>query len=436
MEGILFAVAFLPVLLLAAIRRGLFSATFLVSFHLFLGFGIRTLYLMTPAGGRDILAPWILASRELPVLEVALLIAMYSGLVIFGLLKGQVGANKNSDLLRLQATVGGFSRVLILACLALIAFLLLASQFFGGLESYARILATRSSEAVAGFGYAGILFDLSVVSVVSLYYLHLCTSPKRSRNWLMMVVVLGTAALLFVGGGRGNLIQYFLSLLIIRLSIVRGSIRKYVLLAVLPLLVGAVIIVGLSVRIAAQYNISYSEAQSRTMADVTSVILAPFALTDHLMISKKFVAVHGHDFGYQYLTNLVKPVPRSVWPDKPVPQPIQVRRTFWGDDFGGIPPGVFGEAYIAFGRVGIGLATLCLGLLALRLDRLQLAGLRDPSFLPVYSLLVPYVAFNLVRGGVDIAFTRIAIILASFLLVRLVVHKRVVIGSVQIGKVK
>lgn len=407
---------------------GVYSASFLLSVHLFLGIAVRSLYLITVRPDQvDILAPWLLRPDDIPFGELVLFLGAF---IAVWLLLGARGRIRNARYLPAFSRVPDpdsrrVAKVWVLFILSLAAFYAAAISNYGGLVNYLFIVSSRVSEAVAGFSYYALFADLAVVASAFLYYYYRRTPPTIARRVAITIAVASILAFLFSQGGRGNLIQYVITLLIISHAASRKRKQRPIGALVGALAVAVLVtVVGLSVRLSTQENVSYLEAQQKVVENLAASTLAPFAMVDSYMIARELVFSRGHDYGYQFLTNVVKPIPRTVWPDKPVPLAIQIREAFWGDTLGGIPPGYIGEGYIAFGLAGVVLFGAVLAILARLVDGWYRGAKYDPRYALLYAILAPYFAFNLVRGGTDIGFVRMIIVTAAFLLVRWVIRAR------------
>jgi oligosaccharide repeat unit polymerase len=80
--------------------------------------------------------------------------------------------------------------------------------------------------------------------------------------------------------------------------------------------------------------------------------------------------------GFTYVTQLVNPIPRAIWPDKPVADAgLILARAYGAVDADGEPtmtisPGFLGEAVLNFGLVGILIVPLAAGVIVRAWDRL------------------------------------------------------------------
>lgn len=84
-----------------------------------------------------------------------------------------------------------------------------------------------------------------------------------------------------------------------------------------------------------------------TMTRYTTDLYAPYPIVEKVPHSV------GYLFGTSYLSILAAPIPRSIWPSKPVGVGTKVAADFFGQPLNNIPPRVVGEAYWNLGVVGV-----------------------------------------------------------------------------------
>jgi oligosaccharide repeat unit polymerase len=104
------------------------------------------------------------------------------------------------------------------------------------------------------------------------------------------------------------------------------------------------------------------------------------------------IRAHGEglpsEYGLTYFTQLVNPIPRAIWPGKPVADAgLILARAYGAVDRNGEPtmttsPGFLGEAYLNFGFVGLLIIPAAAGLIVRAWDRLlSTASISLPAFL-------------------------------------------------------
>lgn len=116
-------------------------------------------------------------------------------------------------------------------------------------------------------------------------------------------------------------------------------------------------------------------------------------------------------YGSTFLNYLVAPIPRSVWPDKPIiDSGVGVGTAIYGTDGTSIPPGLVGEAYWAFGILGVVTgAPIFGGIIRVLTDRLLASALQDPGYAVVYGGALFTMAGTALGGSVGNALLNAAL---------------------------
>ncbi|MBW8466727.1 MAG: oligosaccharide repeat unit polymerase [Thiobacillus sp.] len=408
---------FLFILPFSYARFGILSAQFLILVHLFLAVPIRTLLSSASTSTAAFTLPVLYFDPEQYTSTLALSISSAIFILLATLLtkstQDWATTNNLSDLRfnRLSST-----SISIFAFLVLVLYLSLLTLLFGGLTSAFASFLSRTVDAMQGLSYVHVFADIFFASSLTIFYLWKHKGVGSAKVPALIFVPL-SVILLTATGGRGNLIQALISFLIIS-SNGKRYLDRNTGLKLGALLLGAALIIpiGLAARKSAQTGNELSSMLSEVYADIGPAVSAPFALIDHFELSKQYADTHGFDFGWQFLAFAAKPIPRAFWPEKPQPIAIAIREEFYNDTLGGIPPGLAGELYISFGWASILLLPLALISIINLLRGIRLLKVFRPHIPLVNGLLVPYIAFNLVRGGFDIGGMRIIIMLASLYL--------------------
>lgn len=111
-----------------------------------------------------------------------------------------------------------------------------------------------------------------------------------------------------------------------------------------------------------------------------------------------------HTYGSTYFLWIVSPVPRSIWPDKPIVRigGILGHSVYGTRDSNGIPPGFVAEAYLNFGWLGIPLISLLFGAGIRQFYRIYgRASYKDCKKMMIYATLFAPIVF----GGLSSDFT-------------------------------
>lgn len=412
-------------------RFGFLSPIFLFFFHLFLAVPIRYLFLTLTDDYQNSVLNSIVTLNYFILIQVLIFSfcsyfvfesLFYKNRMIFYDYKTKTSTRWFE--VRLEITKYKFFTLIILFFLSLSVYLLIMFSVAGGLSALIYMFMVRVSSQMAGLGYVGILSDFAIICSILIYSVYKFKKYRGLKQVLALSTVLISLSLLIAQGGRGNIIMYILSLLICT-SLLKGkkSIKVKSGILMLVFVIG-VAILGLGARVSSQQDLPFNEGISRVIGKLASSLSAPFAIYDHIFLSKIYAERHGYDFGLFYLENLVRPIPRSIWKDKPEVLGKKVRLEFWGDDQGGIPPGVIGESYISFGPFGLFFIGSICGLILFHLQKFFVLARTYENFVVVVSVFVPYFAFNLVRGGVDVGFTRLVIFGFMTLILGLFLRKK------------
>lgn len=213
------------------------------------------------------------------------------------------------------------------------------------------------------------------------------------------------AALSLMDGGRAVLILFFLSLLF--KSILNHSPIKLAIVSIGNLL----IIISISmVMLWARYTQQGAQIISNRSIQLSDSVTG-LTFIDHIQLSMQYAEQTGFNFGRAYVDALLSFVPRTFYPDKSIPLAAQIRDYFYGDPNGGIPPGLFGEAYIMGGIFGVLIISILYGrlLLATSLLCTNAKKLNCPTRYATAGIMVPLIGFTLVRGGLDIGVLRVGL---------------------------
>lgn len=126
-----------------------------------------------------------------------------------------------------------------------------------------------------------------------------------------------------------------------------------------------------------------------------------------------------YQLGRTYLATLSMPVPRLLWPDKPLPSTGVFTLAFWPDSWlmhgTTLPPGLFGEFYLNFGWAGVAVGGFAFARIGRRLLRRALASPHDPYRSLVYALFVAMTA-HYVRGDFAVSVAFLELLLPTLVL--------------------
>lgn len=244
------------------------------------------------------------------------------------------------------------------------------------------------------------------------------SGARESRSQAFRAVVLGllflnALALPLYASSRSEVAYLIIVTLVIRALIGRSALRRQALV---------VIAVGL-ITVLAGMTFMRATLQSNAYAQVTPDALLTSA-TEGTVYDRTFgdMATSAHIIanvperleyqnGATIAQWLVAPVPRAIWPEKPLiaPGPL-IGQALYGTDRSGVPPGYIAEMYWNFGLVGVLVGAMLLGWLLARLEAwLPLQSLRaDPLLSITYAVVFFRFGLFAWSGGLGAGLYRLA----------------------------
>lgn len=300
------------------------------------------------------------------------------------------------------------SRLEALAIFAIFCFVIyvVLSIIFAGsiqnaiLASYSRVRTNSSLANVRSVFFWG----TAVFTTFAFYGMRFSSPPKKTRR-IIYVAVICAGILSIADGGRAILVLFVLSLFMDKfLKAKSQQLAKYVISGVV--LITGVSYVLLNWRFLAQGTSTATDNKMNFSDAFTGL-----AFVDHFQVSIQYAKVNGYDYGISYLNAALSFIPRDFFPAKAVPLAAQMRGYLYGDETGGIPPGLFGESYIFAGIFGVIIISFIFGRALLATSILCNNALRtdSPVLYAVAGIMVPLIGFTLVRGGLDIGVLRVGL---------------------------
>jgi len=422
---------FLLFMLFIALKDGALNPLFLFLVFCFIGVWVRAIQLVSETGYELVLAPWVL-ERQLTNSVNESLVELFIAIVIVFLsyyicIDKKVFRGRVNIFRRLQSEILSKKQSYVLVVIGsstFFVFIGLMSYFVGGLSEAINALQSREVSILAGRGYVAILSDVSIVATLLLAFNYFRTKDSKNRSTdsgtVFLIMSIFSLFILIIMGGRGAFLQFLFMIGIIYYTC-KGYRVKVSWLFVWVIIVSICIItVGLASRNSAQTKQPLNKSLLEVSENIVTTLSAPFALIDHYMLAKVYAEERGFDYGAQYTSYVLRPIPRGLWNEKPIPLALKMRQEFWGDIRGGIPPTIFGEFYISYGLFGLYFGCVVFGVALGYTGRLFKSSFRDTRQSVLYALLVVTVVFSTVRSGLEISFVKIIIymvILASLNLI-------------------
>ncbi len=367
-----------------------------------------------------LIANWVLNIDSLPWLEFAFL-----NFFIFILTHPYPVQNKAEGNIAFGVikTPDNYGVLIAMACFALFAEIAYTLLVYGGVKEFIHASYFRQAidDTRINMIFPLLLFVNTLIPFVYAVVRY-CELPQKIKILAYTFVAIQLIYTLLAGGRSilmlivvGLVIVHYGSLRNIRWSIILGFGSAFMLLS------------GLMI----YQRLETQSAIQRVNLNVTSLVEASYTglpMIDHLALSREYVTREGHDMGKTYLNAPLLFIPRAIWPGKPEQLSKNVRYVFWGDDSGGIPPGLFGESYIAFGWLGVIMAGILFARLLVIVDRFIDAGHVPLLSLVRRAIFPPIIGFILVRGGIDIGIYRVGMVIVMYFIIERLLWKKVQLG--------
>lgn len=216
----------------------------------------------------------------------------------------------------------------------------------------------------------------------------------RSTAVLGIAMVIALAALM---GNRGHSVAYMLSVMAFGVTIPVPRIKR---LANYLVPIGGFCAVLLFVFLTVYRDVGFTEldkAQDRDLGDGVKQMLEYDMATmlEQVMYTtpERFPPMNGSSIA----AVVVNPVPRVIWPDKPVGMGVELARRVGMDEHLSLSAGLIGEGYINFLMLGAVGLPLCFGLFCGLWDRLRNLGNVWPDVYALWIAGFPGIFYS-VRG--------------------------------------
>jgi oligosaccharide repeat unit polymerase len=382
-------------------KNGLTASTYFFFYALFGTWLFSLLIGLRLLDENSVIAPWLVDISNLPWIQFAIL-----NITIF-----YIQTIKNKKINNKKIVSISKTKIFAIFTFILTISLILCTIWFHGSisewisDSYRRVAIEKL--------VINLLFPISTFTNVSSIILY--TIAKREKlNLLTTATIYATCVLQLISslasGGRSILFLYIISLYIAHK---KTKIPKWIIITLI-----SIIIIGSSgIIVYSRYQ--QQEAKASFTLNIVNIIEASYIglpFIDHFELSRNYANDYGHDFCSALFSLATLPIPRVLWPDKPLQLSRLVRQAYWGDATGGIPPGLFGEAFIVFGWIGFIITGVIYGLL-LKWFSNQYSLQSDETY-PVATVATigSTIGFVLVRGGLDIGIYRVGLIIIAHII--------------------
>ncbi|WP_154402055.1 hypothetical protein [Ornithinimicrobium cavernae] len=399
-------------------KRGypILSPWTLVAISFYLSYGIRgTLMTLGVDGTRSLQSLYFLGNGEDYFAHPFMLILLSVGLFTFGYLLGdRIKPSKIPTILTGTFTPGRVT-LTVIACagigfLSFVAF----AEATGGV-SLAQLSAKRTlvggldpSASYASHGEYRFLNSLSSVALW-LQLAHYAQARRRvalfnARGIWILVLLLNACLLPIIASTRADIAFIVLTGVAVCWCLGRESIHWSTAVGWVAIALG-IIAAMTTLRGAQRTDISGADVSfgafvdafilTRTFGDMPSTAHIISAAPERLP----------YENGSTIAAWLLAPVPRALWPEKPVISAgPEIAAVIYGNDRTGVPPGMFGESYWNFGMAGLLAIPLLCGLaMALAYNGIAQRATSNPGAAIVISAVVLRVGVDLTSNGVGYA---------------------------------
>jgi len=242
----------------------------------------------------------------------------------------------------------------------------------GGVQHAIQIFAQRTIANFSSVGFIGAIcvemwsltIPFALISLVCAFRSKVYTYSAISGLVLVLLMVWAAT----INGRAAAIIIPWAAIICVN-EMTSSRIRGYWLLLGLP---GAAVVavVGLAFRVAAQQHIPFDVALGTASGKAIYNTSDSLPMLDAAWIGLEYVRIQGHNVFNTVVAPFTVLVPRAFWAEKPIfaPQLFSEAVTH-APTGGGLPAGVVGEGYVAFGWAGMLLFCGLMGAAAAAFDR-------------------------------------------------------------------
>ena len=302
-------------------------------------------------------------------------------------------------------------RILLISIVATIGSLLSAAAAWyqiGGLSNV-MLFFGRVKVALDGYHYLtlGIHFLRAAILVAWAYSI----VSGRFPRWIIWGQVALYTAIMVTLGGRNQVVGLWLAMFIMQLLLSPRTLDYFKSMSKIRILTTGLVVVFVSVLLlivvrgfrttydasSAGLGIAIIQNLGESLAAFTTSIMREF---DQMEVFATVIAITPIQIpfwnGQSYLDILTFPVPRSLWPDKPIPARLILGQLIRGHDIG-IPVTVVGEFYMNFGAFGVATGMSVFGVLCKSVDRWAYLLRENPAVIIIYAHILSNIPIILTR---------------------------------------
>ncbi len=274
----------------------------------------------------------------------------------------------------------------VLTVAGLISLVLLVRESGISLDNLSLATLSRKRHYMqTGYYLKSIPFLLfSAVAIMSVWHFTV------RRSWWLWVLVALAAFWPFFSSTRESLLGVVLIPIIMRSYLVKPISGRTV--ATLAIIFAFLLSVLVAIR-QANYRGSEIVESATTFMGVLDNTIGSRSFADVVTFAHVIRAVPDDiplQFGATYARLLAGPIPRSLWPEKPLPIGKELGELFY-EQAGAVPPSMAAEAYMNFHAPGVVLVFLLFGLLSRALYEYLQLNHPNPYAVAIYAFVVIFV---------------------------------------------
>lgn len=341
------------------------------------------------------------ATRRNYVIQPAAILLTYGGLLCFVLGFVLCERNRVSMPRRSDPTFSLTSEQLfILTCFFFgigFFFVFLEWHLYGQLQSYAGKFTAAGARPSRVMPYVQTFTELMTPAVI-LAFIQLRRGASLVRRAALMLLLGGAVAWYLVWGARGNFLWLAVAFVLVWVEIRNENDAKR--LGVKPILVlslSAATILALGL-VRTTWNVR--EAESAGWSGVATE--ARESLDTYYQLARTldyFPARAGFLDGYSFYGVVANPIPRALWPGKPIGVGKLASILYDGNPHNSIGLSLPGELYANFGYVGSLLGMFLFGLVAAGIYAWYMRQRGDPAALVIYLMALSCLVTE-IRGDI------------------------------------
>jgi oligosaccharide repeat unit polymerase len=323
-------------------------------------------------------------------------ICIYTGVALMFIIGFNRATAKNSKSTVIKIDDKNFvSRFMFLTTIGFFSFFLII-YFIGG---FSNILQGASDRTRAFAGLQGLFLVLNIlISVAIGWYVRILNRQRSlSEKVLFVLYTLLAVGITAVQGQKSTIFIAIAAMAVIynckvrriRIqTIIIGVVVMFIVLMAYHVYKQEYLVLGRVVSIS-----EGSQFWSSTYDFLNSQVFGNFMQLQTMSVLLEGMPVPlEYQYGYTYVAGLLLLVPRSIFPDKPLPSTGIFTEAFWPAawrDLGTtLPPGVFGEAYMNFGVYGAIGAGLIAGYVMGRVHKRYKQNPNSDMALVYYAIMV------------------------------------------------